>query len=59
MFNDWEAFDQAANAYKRAFGEEPPLIEMPGDPSVALDLIRDALASGKAFVADVPDGAVI
>jgi hypothetical protein len=59
MFNDWEAFDQAANAYMRAFGEEPPLMEMPDDPAVALELIRAAVDSGQAFVPDVPEGAVI
>ncbi len=59
MFDDWNAFGQAAEAYERTFGEAPPLMEMPGDPAEALALIRAAVASGKAFEPDVPEGAVI
>jgi hypothetical protein len=59
MFDDWDALGEAAEAYEKAFGELPPLIEMPGGPAEQLALIRAALESGQPYAASVPEGAVI
>jgi hypothetical protein len=58
-FDDWDAFGEAAEAYARAFGESPPLIEMPADPADQLALIRAAVADGKPYQTDIPSEADI
>ena len=56
-FTDWGAFGEAAEAYASAFGESPPLIEMPGGPAEQLALIRAAIESGRPYVRIYPEGA--
>ena len=44
-------FDEAAERYRAAFGEQPPMMELPEDLVDALALVEAAIAAGEPYAA--------
>lgn len=53
-FDDLGAYAEASEAYLKAFGEAPPLKELPRGPAAALETIRAALAAGRPYESTLP-----